>query len=54
VLLVALNVHQYWHLGWTKLALVSIIAIPLMALSCGIMSRRQACRITEKQEQTIE
>jgi predicted RND superfamily exporter protein len=54
VVLVALNLQQYWHLGWTKLALVSIIAVPLMALTCGIMSRRQACRITEKQEQTIE
>jgi uncharacterized protein len=52
VALVALNMHQYWHLGWTKLALISIIAIPLMALICGIMSRRQACRITDKPEPT--
>jgi len=42
--LVALNMHQYWKLGWSKPAWISIIAIPLMALVCGIMSRRQACK----------
>jgi len=42
--LVAMNLHQYWKLGWSKLAWISIIAIPIMALICGIMSRRQACR----------
>jgi predicted RND superfamily exporter protein len=52
VALLALNLQQYWHLGWTKLALVSIIAIPLMALACGIMSRRQACRMADKTEST--
>jgi len=42
--LVALNLHQYWKLGWSKLALISIIVIPVMVLVCGIMSRRQACK----------
>ena len=44
VVLVAVNFHQYWKLGWSRLALVSIIAIPLSAVICGIMSRRQACK----------
>jgi uncharacterized protein len=52
VVLVALNLHQYWHLGWGKFALVSLITIPVLALLCGVMSRRQACRMTEKQEPT--
>lgn len=42
--LVAVNLHQYWKLGWSRLALISIIAIPVTALICGIMSRRQACK----------
>ena len=46
VVLVAMNLHQYWELGWSKLAVISIIAIPVMALICGIMSRRQACKVT--------
>ena len=52
VVLVALNLHQYWHLGWGKFALVSVVAIPVMALICGVMSRRQACRMVEKQQST--
>ena len=52
VVLVALNLHQYWHLGLSKLALISVIAVPALALLCGAMSRRQACRLAEKKEPT--
>ncbi len=48
--LVAVNLHQYWKLGWGRLAWVSIIAIPVMALICGIISRRQACKRAEQKE----
>jgi len=51
VVLVALNLHQYWHLGWSGLAVVGVIAVPLMAVSCSLMSRRQACRVIETHEQ---
>jgi predicted RND superfamily exporter protein len=44
VALVALNLHQYRQLGWNRLAVVGIIAIPVMGLVCGVMSRRQACK----------
>jgi len=44
VVLIAMNLHQYWAHGLSRLAVLSIIAIPLMALACGIMSRRQACK----------
>ncbi|MFA5424178.1 MAG: hypothetical protein WC374_10015, partial [Phycisphaerae bacterium] len=44
VVLIGVNLHQYWHLGWTRLGLFSAIAIPIMVLLCGVMSRRQACK----------
>jgi predicted RND superfamily exporter protein len=49
VVLVSLNLHQHWNLGWNKLALISIIAIPVMALLCGMMSRRQTCKADAEQ-----
>ncbi len=52
VVLITLNLHQNWHLGWSTLALVGVIAIPAMALLCGLMSRRQACRLAEKRKPT--
>ncbi|MHC4518788.1 MAG: efflux RND transporter permease subunit, partial [Planctomycetota bacterium] len=52
VALLALNLRQYWQLGWTGLAVISIIAVPLLALVCGVMSRRQACRMIEKTKPT--
>jgi predicted RND superfamily exporter protein len=54
VVLVAMNLHQYWRLGWGGLAVISIIAIPLMALTCGIMSRRQACKMAAISEEKVE
>ncbi len=44
VVLVALNIHQFALVGWGTLVWLSVIAIPVMALVCGIMSRRQACK----------
>jgi len=53
VILVAVNLHQYWKLGWDRLAWVSIIVIPVMAIICGIMSRRQACKKIQKNESEV-
>jgi len=50
VVLVALNIHQFALVGWSILVWFSVIAIPVMALVCGIMSRRQACKMTEAKE----
>ncbi|MBN1763725.1 MAG: MMPL family transporter [Sedimentisphaerales bacterium] len=44
VLLIAINAHQYFKIGWSKLTWISIVIIPLSALICGIMSRRKACK----------
>ncbi len=35
VLLVALNIHQYAMVGWSKLAWISAAVIPVAALACG-------------------
>ena len=48
VILIAINLHQYWKLGWSKLAWISAIIIPVTALACGIMSRRQGCKRAQK------
>ncbi len=47
VLLVAVNVHQFAVVKWNTLVWVSIIAIPLLAMVCGITSRRAACKRIE-------
>jgi len=49
VLLLALSIHQYGHVGWTKLTWISLILIPVLTLACGIMSRRESCRLTSTQ-----
>ncbi len=54
VALVAMNLHQYWELAPSRLAALSIITIPVMALICGIMSRRQACRMAAAGEKEVE
>ncbi|MFH1371820.1 MAG: MMPL family transporter [Planctomycetota bacterium] len=42
--LIALNLHQNWHVRLGKLTWMSIIAIVVMAVICGVMSRRRACK----------
>jgi predicted RND superfamily exporter protein len=54
VILIAMNLHQYWELSFGRLAVLSLIAIPIMVLSCGIMSRRQACKTAALDENKIE
>jgi hypothetical protein len=42
--LIALNIHQFAIVGWSTLVWVSALAIPVLALLCGVLSRRRACR----------
>jgi predicted RND superfamily exporter protein len=44
VLLVGLNIHQFWHLGWTRMAWGGAVAVVVLALACRLLSRRQTCR----------
>jgi predicted RND superfamily exporter protein len=45
VVLIALNLHQYWQMGVTKLTIYSLIAVPVLMLLCGLMARRKACKV---------
>ena len=44
VALVALTLWQFApRIGWTILTLASVVAVPVLALLCGRLSRREAC-----------
>jgi len=51
VALVAVNVGQFLSIGWTKLTLVSLILLPILAGTCALMSRREKCRLAAQQQQ---
>ncbi|UCF15756.1 MAG: hypothetical protein JSW59_20365, partial [Phycisphaerales bacterium] len=51
VVLVAVNLHQYWELGWGAMALIGVAAIAAATVACGLISRRQACRATAVEEE---
>ncbi len=53
VVLVALNLHQNWEMSLGRLAVFGLIAIPLAALTCGIMSRRRACRMAQARQDKV-
>ncbi|MCK4887093.1 MAG: MMPL family transporter [Planctomycetes bacterium] len=52
VALIAITLHQYAAVGWDKLTWVSVVAIPVMAISCGLLSRREKCKILNEKEVT--
>jgi hypothetical protein len=54
VVLVAVNLHQYWDLGWGAMTLLSVAAIAMMTVACGLMSRRQACRTAAVEENKVQ
>ena len=47
VVLVAVNLAQYWNTGFTKLAAYSAVAIVVLAAICSALSRRNACKTGE-------
>lgn len=49
VLLVGLTLHQMWHIGLTKLAWMSAIAVVIMSMLCAMLSRRRICRIMDNE-----
>jgi len=50
VFLIAINFYQYSHIGFSALTWISLIAIPLLVLGCGFMSRREKCKIIPPHE----
>jgi len=52
VLLIVVSMQQYVIIKWATLTWISVIAIPVMAVGCGMSSRRQKCKILNMQEET--
>jgi len=50
VILVGVNMAQYWNTGFTKLALYSGIAIVVMAAVCSALSRHNTCKTDENEQ----
>jgi hypothetical protein len=44
VALIAVTLYQSAQIGWSSLTWLALVAIPVMAIGCGFMSRRQKCR----------
>ena len=47
VIMVWLNLHQFLNLRWETMGIISAIIIPILAVTCGILSRRAACRMRD-------
>jgi len=45
VLLIVVSLQQYATLGWTTLTWIGVITIPVMAVGCGLLSRREKCKL---------
>ncbi|OQY06668.1 MAG: RND transporter [Planctomycetales bacterium 4572_13] len=52
VALVAITLHQYAAVGWGQLVWFSFVAILVLALGCGFLSRRKKCKTLNEQEVT--
>lgn len=52
--LIALNLHQYIKAGRKGLDIFTIILIPVLALICGLLSRRSACKRLEQSQEKGE
>jgi predicted RND superfamily exporter protein len=47
VAVLAINLHQYGHFGYGGLLLLSLVLVPVFAVACGLLSRREKCRIQD-------
>jgi len=50
VVVVLLNAYQFGVMGFNNFMWISIIAVPALAVLCGVLSRRQACRSFEARQ----
>ncbi len=51
VALVAVNLHQYAEVAWTRLTWMSLVAVPILSLICWISSRRNKCKPLPTQQE---
>ena len=52
VALVIVNVKQFLDIGWTSLSWISLLAIPVLALICRYLSKREKCELENKKGET--
>jgi predicted RND superfamily exporter protein len=50
VALIAVNVHQFLSVGYTRMTTVSLIAIAILAGGCYLFSRREKCKVPREDE----
>ena len=48
VALIAVNVHQFFKVDLTRLTWFSLAALVILTAICGLMSRREACKVEPK------
>jgi len=54
LVLVLVNVHQFMEAGWTRLTWYGVVALPILAGVCWLMSKRQRCKVTDDRWQMTE
>jgi len=47
VVLVALTLHQSFRFEWDTLTWIGAAAVPILTVGCGLLSRRQKCRMAD-------
>jgi len=50
VLVLAVNFYQFFRIPLATLTVLSLVAVPVLAVACGVMSRRRACRLQPTQQ----
>ena len=51
VALLALNAYQYLAIPLTTLTIIALVAVPLVAVGCALLSRRDKCNIKQPNEE---
>ncbi|NOZ24319.1 MAG: MMPL family transporter [Planctomycetes bacterium] len=49
VALAAVNAHQFFGVGWIRLMEMSLIAVPILAVVCYIISHQERCKPTKEE-----
>jgi membrane protein YdbS with pleckstrin-like domain len=54
VIAVAINVQQFFSVGWSTLSWISLVAVVVLAVVCRIVSRRNVCAQPSSDTETTE
>ncbi|MBN1906888.1 MAG: MMPL family transporter, partial [Deltaproteobacteria bacterium] len=50
VALIALTLYSFMPVTWSLLTWIGVVTIPVMSLGCGLLSRREKCKMINTQE----